>query len=359
MTQVTLKFGFGVLAVIACVSSVTAFSDTAEEQRLRNVLRDAWRDYRNNDAGLNMQTVSDARIEGTYRDTYGRGIHFLSEVNENGGGQISISTLQGEPIVHAEKSHRSAGVKLMSVLGHHFLLGRVNQRYAAMAGMRSTAQEYVVPEEHLSALRSAIQFRNEARVASLLKHFDSRSAEMVRGRAISNLMSRAEIQMMSKAAKALAKYGVSGVDNAAARAFYVYAMRLEKSQTLSKESIRTQGRSFPYQPEQVGYHGVVSPILNAYMNRYKKSYAQGAGDMCTREGFESCAHDKCPTGEYCRGMCGPSCYWCWDFICGDCCYHEGCAQHDDCCEEKGYFSWSCVGGPIGFECAGPYQCNTV
>ena len=44
----------------------------------------------------------------------------------------------------------------------------------------------------------------------------------------------------------------------------------------------------------------------------------------------------CPAGceaypnrdEDCFGMCGPGCQTCWEWICGDCCYHDFCATHD-------------------------------
>jgi hypothetical protein len=32
----------------------------------------------------------------------------------------------------------------------------------------------------------------------------------------------------------------------------------------------------------------------------------------------------------CYGMCGPGCK-CWSWVCGDCCFHTGCAVHDDYC----------------------------
>jgi len=32
----------------------------------------------------------------------------------------------------------------------------------------------------------------------------------------------------------------------------------------------------------------------------------------------------------CWGLCGPWCQ-CWDHICGDCCWHPGCFQHDQYC----------------------------
>jgi hypothetical protein len=30
----------------------------------------------------------------------------------------------------------------------------------------------------------------------------------------------------------------------------------------------------------------------------------------------------------CFGMCGPGCGTCWEWVCGDCCYHDFCAAHD-------------------------------
>ncbi|KAJ7365378.1 hypothetical protein OS493_005485 [Desmophyllum pertusum] len=43
----------------------------------------------------------------------------------------------------------------------------------------------------------------------------------------------------------------------------------------------------------------------------------------------------------CRGMCGPTCT-CWSLICGDCCYHQGCYEHDRCCDVKGFWDTYCL-----------------
>jgi len=34
----------------------------------------------------------------------------------------------------------------------------------------------------------------------------------------------------------------------------------------------------------------------------------------------------------CYGLCGPWCV-CWSHICGDCCWHPGCFQHDEYCKQ--------------------------
>lgn len=40
----------------------------------------------------------------------------------------------------------------------------------------------------------------------------------------------------------------------------------------------------------------------------------------------------------CFGMCGEGCD-CWSWVCGDCCYHNGCAQHDTWCRDGQW--WYC------------------
>ncbi len=45
---------------------------------------------------------------------------------------------------------------------------------------------------------------------------------------------------------------------------------------------------------------------------------------------------RSPGADKCFGMCGKGC-GCWSWICGDCCYHKGCAAHDRDCRDC---SWS-------------------
>ena len=66
-------------------------------------------------------------------------------------------------------------------------------------------------------------------------------------------------------------------------------------------------------------------------------------------GYE-CERDRCPFEMECMGMCGPGCWWCWSFVCGDCCYWEGCYQHDNECRER-FISFSCL-LPFNFSCDG-------
>jgi hypothetical protein len=42
------------------------------------------------------------------------------------------------------------------------------------------------------------------------------------------------------------------------------------------------------------------------------------------------------SGNDCYGMCGLGCS-CWSWVCGDCCYHGGCAQHDSWCRNGEWY----------------------
>jgi hypothetical protein len=45
-------------------------------------------------------------------------------------------------------------------------------------------------------------------------------------------------------------------------------------------------------------------------------------------------------GNNCYGMCGNGCN-CWSWVCGNCCYHGGCAKHDDWCRQgKWYYCYN-------------------
>ncbi|MGZ3452335.1 MAG: hypothetical protein ACXVEF_22190 [Polyangiales bacterium] len=55
--------------------------------------------------------------------------------------------------------------------------------------------------------------------------------------------------------------------------------------------------------------------------------ADGTDDVRTAQ--SSCGR---PSQNDCFGMCGRGC-GCWKWVCGDCCFHDGCAAHDNDCRK--------------------------
>lgn len=57
----------------------------------------------------------------------------------------------------------------------------------------------------------------------------------------------------------------------------------------------------------------------------------------------------------CIGLCGIKCR-CAKWVCGDCCFHGGCAAQDYCCKRIGYFR--CMFGyHTNFSCDGVAACS--
>lgn len=133
--------------------------------------------------------------------------------------------------------------------------------------------------------------------------------------AIEGLMVYKEINLLSKVSLALARKGITGSNTPSILPLYKFALQMEKFK--SKQLARTAANS-----------------------------TTGDSDDC----FDSCP--PCPD-EDCLGLCGWGCF-CWKFVCGDCCFHLGCYDHDVCCRQNLY-DVACL-FPFGFKCEENYYC---
>lgn len=110
---------------------------------------------------------------------------------------------------------------------------------------------------------------------------------------------------------------------------------------------------------ELGYSGAHYPILQRLHRLSAQIYphlTQPIALVSASSGssFSWCSSDSgCDDGntpdedEDCIGLCGPYCKcWCW--VCGDCCVHQGCYQHDVCCRNN-YYSFNCF-LPFNFTC---------
>ena len=100
-------------------------------------------------------------------------------------------------------------------------------------------------------------------------------------------------------------------------------------------------------------------IINAIENNNETPLRETRDSECiVEDGFQGKADvsscHRSLVGKDCKGLCGPG-NLCWNFICGDCCYHKGCADHDNCCDVYGMANLKCM-LPTRFSCEG-YSCN--
>jgi hypothetical protein len=83
-------------------------------------------------------------------------------------------------------------------------------------------------------------------------------------------------------------------------------------------------------PASLGLHtlgSMVARVRDIEVPSMEPALSDGTDDVRTAQ---SSCHK--PTQNACFGMCGRGC-GCWQWVCGDCCYHDGCAAHDSDCRK--------------------------
>ena len=141
--------------------------------------------------------------------------------------------------------------------------------------------------------------------------------------AVETLMTTYEMNLLRNVSFALAKRGVNGYGAPSIMPFYKFSLQMEKLKDRK----------------------LMSKVYYMTLN-YRNMTGGDDDDDC----LEYCP--PCPELE-CIGMCGYGCN-CWKFICGDCCMHTGCYDHDVCCREN-FFDISCL-FPFDFSCEEHYYC---
>ena len=181
----------------------------------------------------------------------------------------------------------------------------------------------------------------------MLSQLEGNDTEVTTESAFQELFQRPEITLIESAAIALGRAGVMGYENQGALNFYMVARALIKARG------REEMEGDMLQDQAVESHRQRrSEILNFFL-AHAAAWAASIPlshaisllyfpDECDNNGH-TCR--RCPIGENCQGMCGPGCD-CWDWVCGGCCYHRGCYDHDRCCERGRLLCWV----PIGFNC---------
>ena len=260
---------------------------------------------------LHIITITNEKIEGEYYSPTS-GIHFQSEVK----GEyhlLSVTTIDGQPLVIAKQFHESAS--LMRITETDFLV--MNSRDD---DGHPKYTDYVVPEAYHDRVESALK-RNRLS-NKFLRHLDNTNINETRQLAFEALALRDEIELITEAAWTLGKLGINGNENPAAMPFYLLARRLQQYRD-----------------------SLLSPADDADMvdraDDREKRWLPALSYVTVERRSSSCVGGSQPSSSNnCLGMCGYGCS-CWSWVCGDCCVHQGCLDHDNCCRTHGFWSWAC------------------
>ena len=264
-------------------------------------------------SGLSSDTtVTQEQLQGEYYGTEG-GIRFSSTVNAT-YAVLSITTTTGGYVVYIVHPLAS-NMTMMGVNNTDFLLMERNQQDVI------DYEDYVIPRDAKS-LMETIMSGNGRMTDDVLQMLDNKTVNETRQSMLYNLAVSYEATLIIEAAQALGDRGIMGMDYPSVMSFYQFALRLAITRDVAGATENKAKYSFS--SDSKGYH------------------RQQRNVRCSSNGA-SCPAGRCPFRKYdndCFGMCGPGCT-CWDIVCGDCCIHQYCRTHDQCCHDVGFYTLIC------------------
>lgn len=263
---------------------------------------------------LRVITITNEKIEGEYYSPTS-GIHFQSEVKGD-YHLLSITTIDGQTLVIAKQFHESTSLVRITETDFLIMNSRDDDGHFKYT-------DYVVPGTYHDRVETALK-RNRLS-GKVLRHLDNRNINETRQLAFESLALRDEIELITEAAWTLGRLGINGNENPAAMPFYTLARRLQQYRDSLLNPADGIGMDHPI------------PALSDRKKRWQPALSYVTVERRSSE----CVGGIVPsTSNDCLGMCGYGCY-CWSWVCGDCCVHQGCLDHDNCCREHGFWSWAC------------------
>ena len=257
-----------------------------------------------------------ANVVGSFRSFEGHGIRFRSTLDS-----LDVTTMDDQNLVKV--FHLSAAVQTYGEEAKTTVYQLLDDAFA-----ETNRRTYRISAKNIATANAfaTSQFLADVQAVELSDPL------VVIQATVDRLAAHPAVGLLESAARALGEdLGIVGKEEPAAMAFYTAAMTLTEAYNKNRRAVASRARK--YNP----WDTYTSHRVNT----------QGKYPDCDLEACPPCEEDLC------FGMCGYSCN-CWEFLCGDCCYHEGCKGHDICCRDS-FFSSSCL-FPYWFSCEKPYEC---
>ena len=256
---------------------------------------------------LHYQTRNDGNllVGRYYRPDLDLGLRFRA-----GRGSLILLTWGGEPMILLGQKMNNETCRIVQLGSKQFLQFRhLSQK--AIYGVRPDRKLYTSDLQRGRAMESTVD-KNETK-----DMFEE---------VVERLLQMPETKLIEEIAISLGEKGITGERVPASLALYGVAMRIVKVFKQQESDEGSQSEDAGHSLEKRGW---LDSVIKA---------------------IKGCSRD--PVGSECLGLCGKDCT-CWPWVCGDCCYHEGCYQHDLCCT-RDFFDSDCL-IPWGFSCSS-YSC---
>ena len=257
-----------------------------------------------NAAPLELEELSKHNVKGKFLDVQkGEGIQFQTKPD----GSMSIATVSGRLMINLSGIFYTMGPNgkihnnLVEIGGKSFL--RQSDEVVDGDYYLSTSQASVIKR----ALASKDQAASQDAVITVLQGLDETAIDYHKdavSESISDLLKDSHYPLINEAVHYMGEtIGLTGLDYPSLLPLYLMAMKLEEI------SDNTNSMSWQKYPRNL---------------------------LC----LKTCK----PCKRYeCLGLCGRKCS-CWNWVCGDCCYHYICFNHDLDCINCGEYSFRCVIG---------------
>ena len=274
-------------------------------------------------SGLTVIVITREQLQGEYYGSAG-GIHFQTTVNSS-YVSLFVAT-EGRKAVLNIRHHVGLSMTLIGAKNTTFLV--IENKPGHKKYM-----DYVIPNS-LTNLMQSMMVGQVNMSSDVVQWLDNKTVAQIRQSSLQDLASSQEATLIIEAVIALGEHGIQGTEYPAAMSFYQLALKLARA-----------GKA-------VASNFTLNKKVNKEPSRQKRGVmCSNVDDVCDRCPFQ---HDN----NDCFGLCGYGCS-CWHFVCGDCCVHQFCLTHDQCCADNGFYSWAClsvVWRQVGTSCSESYDC---
>uniref|UniRef100_A0A1X7UJ80 Uncharacterized protein n=1 Tax=Amphimedon queenslandica TaxID=400682 RepID=A0A1X7UJ80_AMPQE len=258
-------------------------------------------------APLELEELSKYNVKGKYFDmNTGEGIQFQTKPD----GSMSITTVSGRLMI-----------KLSGIFYTMGPTGKMHNNLVEMGGKSFLRQsdevvdgDYYLSISQANVIKSALASKDEVAsqdaVITVLQGLVETAIDYHKdavSESISDLLKDSHYPLINEAVHYMGEtMGLTGLDYPSLLPLYLMAMKLEE----------------------------LSDNTNSMWWKKKKKYPSNL----------QCLKTCKPCKSYnCLGLCGRKCS-CWKWVCGDCCYHYICFNHDLDCINCGQYSFRCIFG---------------
>ena len=273
---------------------------------------------------LKVYELNNSTLRGRFTSHSNLLVHFKSTC----AGLVHVWRANGSTIIKQDVVSRQRDLRYANVEDHRFVY-------------KPTGKAYALPEHR----RSRRDVEEEYDQRSCQAHLADQQEV---ARAFEKLTADPDVRILSKISQALAEFGIYGSKSPCSFPLHSLALAISRRLPANATEAAEDAENFSCAESKLlksprrrrSFWSSISRALGRLIRTVVERVVEpltGLSRKCTS--LETNRQNKC------LGMCGKECN-CWKWVCGNCCYNEGCYQHDKCCEHDTLACWL----PTGFNC---------